>query len=433
MMTAVSVLGIFCAVIFMAAACFRGRSMYLIAPLAAMMVLLSSGDSLGEGMLGTFAQGVGDTMASFFLIFVSTALFSQIIIETGTTNSIADWFANKLGVRNAPIIICLFSSLLALGGMVSVGTFYIAAPVALTLCAKANYSQDIILGAIIGGSWTYVLCAPFTPSVHNAVCSRILHTGNDAGAVPGMIACLLMVVLDMLFLSWLARHWQKKGRCFLQQDSMEVPHKEDGGLSVYQAFLPLGTVFLVYNVFSVSMVASLLWGALCGILLHFRRFSAKEWILMMERGIEKGVTSVTVVAVVGGIGSVMVRSPAFQWALQLMEDSQLHPYVLAVVSGGAMSLCLGSAVNSLNVVLPQLLPLFQSYAAQGFSMGCLHRLVCMGALMFGVMPYNGSLQVCLHGLHTTHQKSYMPVFVTTTVIPVLAIVLAALPISLLFY
>ena len=68
MMTAVSVLGIFCAVIFMAAACFRGRSMYLIAPLAAMMVLLSSGDSLGEGMLGTFAQGVGDTMASFFLI-----------------------------------------------------------------------------------------------------------------------------------------------------------------------------------------------------------------------------------------------------------------------------------------------------------------------------------------------------------------------------
>ena len=98
-----------------------------------------------------------------------------------------------------------------------------------------------------------------------------------------------------------------------------------------------------------------------------------------------------------------------------------------------MSLCLGSAVNSLNVVLPQLLPLFQGYAAQGFSMGCLHRLVCMGALMFGVMPYNGSLQVCLHGLHTTHQKSYMPVFVTTTVIPVLAIMLAALPISLLFY
>ena len=438
MLPFLSILGILCTVIFMAIACYRGHSMCLIAPIAAIMILLSSDMSISDGMLGSFAEGVGKTMASFLFVFISTALFSQIIIETGATEIIADWFADRLGVQNALIIICLFSTLLALGGMVSVGTYYIAAPVALALCSRADYSQDIILGCIIGGSWTYALCAPFTPSVHNAVCSSILHTGNDAGAIPGLAACVLMLAMDLIFLSGLARHWQKKGRRFSHPKSDMVTRQGNNTQNirtstVLKAFFPLLAVFFVYNIFSVSMITALLCGALCGFLLHIRDFPAQKWVSIAEKGIVKGITSVSVVATVGGIGNVVVLSPAFQWAFSLMEKSSIHPYVLAVLSGSAMSLCLGSAVNSLNVVLPHLLPLFQAYTAQGFSMGCLHRLICMGTLMFGVMPYNGSLQVCLHGLNTTHRESYMPVFVTTAVTPVLAVMFAALPISILFY
>ncbi len=422
------------AIFVMSFACYRGYSMVLAAPLASILILLTSGLPVTEGLFVTFAGSAGGTFQNLLFTFIAVSVFSQVMIETKATDDLAEWIALHIPAEYAPASVCVLSALLTLGGMVAIGVYQVAAPVAISLCRKANYSRDIGLAGMICGAWSFVLCAPYTPSSHNTVCIELMGTDMGAGAVPGLAACAMMGILDICYLVWQARRWRKKGRTFGNNAGDtgwrgEMTEGEGCGRRAVRAVLPILLVLMLYNLCAFPIQAALFAGAAAGALLHVRRLPPRRWLRLTESGFLKGVGNIATVSLAGGLGGVLMETPAFQYLLEHLGSMEIQPYLLAFGAGAVMSVCTGSAINALNTVIPYLMPLFASYGASGISMGYLHRMLCMGALSLGTMPYNGSLQVCISDYHTSVREAYFPIWVTCMAIPVLASLCVGLPLA----
>lgn len=92
---------------------------------------------------------------------------------------------------------------------------------------------------------------------------------------------------------------------------------------------------------------------------------------------------------------------------------------------------IGSSTSAISTLVPSVQTLLEGYVAGGCNMGVMHRLICIGSVSLDSLPHNGSLMACCSLLHTNIRESYFPIFVTCTVLPVLAGLCVALPLSLL--
>src|SRR5215469_11891782 len=135
---AMGLIGIFVALALLVWLAYRGWSVLLLAPAAALLAAAASGEPLLAHWTQTFMGSASRFLAQFFPIFLLGALFGKLMEDSGSVTAIAAWMTGKLGHQRAPLAVVLAGALVTYGGVSLFLAFFVLAPMARELFRAAN-------------------------------------------------------------------------------------------------------------------------------------------------------------------------------------------------------------------------------------------------------------------------------------------------------
>jgi len=98
---------------------YKGFSVIILAPALSLFAVLWSGYS--HELLGFYSQvfmtGLGGYIIKYFPLFLLGAIFGKLMDDSGSANTIANFFVNKLGHHRAMLSIVLSCAVLTYGGV----------------------------------------------------------------------------------------------------------------------------------------------------------------------------------------------------------------------------------------------------------------------------------------------------------------------------
>src|SRR5499427_2569712 len=169
-MTLIGLAGILGGLGLLIALAFRGWSVLLLAPIAALVAALFAGEPLLAHWTQTFMGSAAGFLAQFFPLFLLGALYGKLMEDSGSVEAIARFITEKLGPRRAILAVVLAGALVTYGGVSLFVAFFVLAPMAHALFRTANIPYRLMPAAIALGTSTFTMSAlPGTPSIQNAI------------------------------------------------------------------------------------------------------------------------------------------------------------------------------------------------------------------------------------------------------------------------
>ena len=149
---------------------FRGWSVLLLAPLAALLAAGFAGEPLLAHWTQTFMGSAAHFLAQFFPLFLLGALFGKLMEDSGSVAAIAGWMTERLGADRAMLAVVLAGALVTYGGVSLFVAFFVLAPMAEALFRGAAIPRRLMPAAIALGTSTFTMSAlPGTPAIQNAI------------------------------------------------------------------------------------------------------------------------------------------------------------------------------------------------------------------------------------------------------------------------
>ena len=147
----IAIIGIIAAFLLLGFMCMKGWSIYISAPLAALIIAATSGMNLLGAITNDFLPGTGDYLAQWFGLFMLGALFGKIMEASGAASSIARGVTSLIGANNACIAVIIATSLMTYGGISLFVVVFVMYPFAVGLFKEAEqeyaYLKDSALQA----------------------------------------------------------------------------------------------------------------------------------------------------------------------------------------------------------------------------------------------------------------------------------------------
>ncbi len=182
---------------------YRGWSILLLAPAAAILAALLAGEPALAHWTQTFMRSAAQFIMQFFPIFLLGALFGKLMEDSGSVATIARFMTEKLGTRRAVLAVVLAGALVTYGGVSLFVAFFVIAPMAEALFRAADIPRRLMPAAIMLGASTFTMSAlPGTPSIQNAIPMPFFGTTPFAAPGLGVIASAIMLAFGLW---WLAR------------------------------------------------------------------------------------------------------------------------------------------------------------------------------------------------------------------------------------
>ncbi|UPY38281.1 SLC13 family permease [Sediminicoccus sp. KRV36] len=448
------------ALIFLA---FRGWSILLLAPIAALVAAAFAGEPLLAHWTQTFMGSAANFVASFFPLFLLGALFGKLMEDSGAVAAIARWMTGRLGPQRAILSVVLAGAAVTYGGVSLFVAIFVLVPMAMALFREAGIPRRLMPAAIALGTMTFTMsAAPGTPAIQNAIPMPFFGTTPFAAPGLGIIASAIMLGFGLWWLQRAAARAAAAGEGFGDDTPAPVDLAADdpvirerastarefdpaemhrsrsavAELPILLAALPLFVVVGVNLVMSVlvlphmdaSFLAEPRWGGtslsavagvwsvavalLAAILVLVVTSSARIPSLRatMDAGANASVLPIFAVASLVGFGAVVAAMPAFALVREWVLGIGGGPLVSLAVATNVLAALTGSASGGLTIALEALGPTYMALAAQqGIDPGLLHRVAVIGAGTLDSLPHNGAVVTLLAVCGTTHRQSYMDI------------------------
>ena len=455
---------------------YRGWSILLLAPAAAILAALLAGEPALAHWTQTFMRSAAQFIMQFFPIFLLGALFGKLMEDSGSVATIAGFMTQKLGARRAVLAVVLAGALVTYGGVSLFVAFFVIAPMAEALFRAAVIPRRLMPAAIMLGASTFTMSAlPGTPSIQNAIPMPFFGTTPFAAPGLGLIASAIMLAFGLW---WLARA-QARARAIGEGfgddapstqtaaaaqdpivrerattasgfDPNEIGHSREcaGGPPVALAFLPLIVVIGVNVAMSLFVLPRLdaaylaqeQWGetslgavggvwavvtALAGaivvlVAINYRRLPSLR--ASMDAGANASVLPVLSVASLVGFGSVVAALPAFGLVRDWVLGIEGGPLVSLAVATNVLAALTGSASGGMTIALDALGDAYLAIAAEkGIDPGLLHRIAVIGAGTLDMLPHNGAVVTVLAVCGSNHAESYFDIVMVGVVSSLIAL------------
>jgi H+/gluconate symporter-like permease len=439
---------------------FRGWSVLLLAPLAALIAAAFAGEPLLAHWTQTFMGSAARFVAQFFPLFLLGAVFGKLMDDTGSVTAIADFMTQKLGQKRAVLAVVLAGALVTYGGVSLFVAFFVLAPMAQALFRAANIPRRLMPAAITLGTSTFTMSAlPGTPSIQNAIPMPFFGTTPFAAPGLGILASAIMLGFGLWWLQRQERAARAKGEGFgpdspvaaaaladdtvlrerattaREFDPAEILHGQHAPTTppILLAVLPLAVVVLVNLVMSLLVLPRLdagflaepRWGqtslsAVGGVWAVATALAAAIVVLIlvngrrlpslretMDAGANASGLPVLSVASLVGFGAVVAAVPAFSVVREWVLSIGGGPLVSLAVATNVLAALTGSASGGLTIALEALGPTFMALARDtGLDPALLHRVAVIGAGTLDGLPHNGAVVTMLAVCGTTHRESY---------------------------
>lgn len=469
-----SLLGILCGLALLIWLAYRGWSVLLLAPVAAMVAAAFAGAPLLAHWTQTFMPNAASFIAKFFPIFLLGAVFGKLMDDSGSASAIARFMTGHLGARRAILAVVLAGALMTYGGVSLFVVIFVLVPMAEALFQAADIPRRLMPATIGLGTMTFTMSAlPGTPAVQNAIPMPFFGTTAFAAPGLGLIASAAMLCFGLWWLAGAEARARRRRQGFgpgagtrdrLAEDSLlrarattaqtfdpaEIRHGKhsDSEPSVGVAVLPLIVVIVVNLAMSLLVLPRLdfgflarpewgstslsdvmgVWSVAIGlaaaiaalvILNHSRLPALRE---SMDAGANASVLPIFSVASLVGFGAVVAALPAFALVRDWVLGIGGGPLVSLALATNVLAALTGSASGGMTIALGALGETYLQLAAeQGIHPALLHRVAVIGSGTLDALPHNGAVVTLLAVCGTTHRESYSDIIMTVIVGPILAL------------
>jgi H+/gluconate symporter-like permease len=150
---------------------YRGFSMILFAPLAAVLaVLLTDPSAVPPIFTGVFMERMVGFVKLYFPVFLLGAVFGKVIELSGFSKSIVTSVITLVGCERAMLSIVLVCALLTYGGVSLFVVVFAVYPFAAEMFKQGGIPKQLIPGTIALGAFTFTMDAlPGSPQIQNII------------------------------------------------------------------------------------------------------------------------------------------------------------------------------------------------------------------------------------------------------------------------
>jgi H+/gluconate symporter-like permease len=458
-------LGILAALAALMAFAFRGWTILLLAPFAALIAAGLSGEPLLAHWTQTFMGAAAGFVAQFFPLFLLGALFGKLMDDSGSVGAIADFMTRTLGPKRAILAVVLAGALVTYGGVSLFVAFFVIAPMGLALFRAGGVPRRLLPGAMALGTSTFTMSAmPGTPAIQNAI--PMPFFGTDPFAAPGLgvIASLVMFGFGMAWLEFRRARAAAAGEGFGHEDaapSDPVAVRELASTArefdpaeiargahaasappIGLAVLPLAVVVAVNLIMSQLVLPALDFGFLAEpewggvsmaavggvwsvivallaaivVLVALNRGRLGALRDSVDAGASAAALPVLSVASLVGFGAVVAALPAFALVRDWVLGIGGGPLVSLAVATNILAALTGSASGGMTIALQALGETFMGIAAEtGLNPELLHRVAVIASGTLDSLPHNGAVVTMLAVAGCTHRESYLDVVMAAVV------------------
>jgi len=205
-----SVVGIVLALGGLIVLAYRGLSVLLLAPLAALVAVLMTPDTpVLASYTQVFMKALGGFVVLYFPLFMLGALFGKLMEASGAARVLALAIVRRLGAGQAILAVTLACALLTYGGVSLFVVAFAVYPIAAELFRQADVPKRLVPATIALGAFTFTMTAlPGTPAIQNAIPMPFFGTTPFAAPGLGVLAGAVMLGGGLLWLTW--RHRQAR-------------------------------------------------------------------------------------------------------------------------------------------------------------------------------------------------------------------------------
>jgi H+/gluconate symporter-like permease len=455
---------------------FRGWSVLLLAPLAALVAALFGGEPLLANLTQVFMVNAAGFLAQFFLIFLLGAVFGKLMDDSGAVTSVAGFMAKRLGERRVILAVVLAGALVTYGGVSLFVAFFVIVPMARSLFRAAAIPRRLIPATIVLGTSTFTMSAlPGTPSIQNAIPMPFFGTTPFAAPGLGIIASLIMLGTGLWWLHRAEAKARRAGEGYgddvedateraasdelvrerattaREFDPAEMKHGRRSSVPspVVSAILPLVVVVVVNLAMSLvvlprldvsylaeqrfggtslaavagvwSVAVALTAAIVTAIVLNWSRLPALRQT--MDAGANASVLPAFSVASLVGFGAVVAALPAFALVREWVLAIEGGPLVSLAVATNILAALTGSASGGLTIALDALGQTYVELAARtGVDLALMHRVAVIGSGTLDILPHNGAVVSLLAICGLSHRDSYLDIVMVGIVTSLLALV-----------
>lgn len=439
------------ALAFLMIAAYRGHSVILFAPIAALGAVLLTAPALVAPMFsGLFMDRMVGFLQLYFPVFLLGALFGKLIELSGFSRSIVAATVGAVGRSRAILAIVLVCALLTYGGVSLFVVVFAVYPFAAELFRQAAIPKRLIPGAIALGAFTFTMDAlPGTPQIQNIIPTAFFHTTTWAAPWLGSIGAIFVLALGLAYLDWQRRRAGAAGEGY-GSDLRNEPelHAGDQRAHPLVAVLPLVGVGVVNGALTaliprlygptqsfipavigqakpvVQEVSKLtaIWAVEGALIFGIACVLAFAWRPVSHRFTEgsKAAVGGALLASMNtaseyGFGAVIAALPGFRVAAEALQAIP-NPLVNEAVSVTALAGITGSASGGMSIALAAMADTFVHNArAAGIPMEVLHRVAAMASGGMDTLPQNGAVITLLAVTGLTHRQSYRDIFAITLI------------------
>src|SRR5690606_8057420 len=235
------VLAALCFLMFVA---YRGYSVILFAPVAALGAVLLTDPSLVAPMFtGLFMDRMVGFLKLYFPVFLLGAVFGKLIEISGFSKAIVAATIKLVGAQRAMLSIVIVCALLTYGGVSLFVVVFAVYPFAAELFRQSNIPKRLIPGTIALGAFTFTMDAlPGTPQIQNIIPTAFFGTDSWAAPVLGTIGGIFILIVGLAYLEWRRRVADRRGEGYGKPGELaNVPAPFTGGKLAHAAvaILPL--------------------------------------------------------------------------------------------------------------------------------------------------------------------------------------------------
>ncbi len=428
---------------------YRGYSVILFAPVAALgAVLLTMPSAVLPAYSALFMENMATFIRNYFPVFMLGALFGKMIEMSGFAKALAAGITHIAGPSRAMLGIVIICALMVYGGVSVFVVGFAVYPFAAELFREASIPKRLIPGTMALGTFTFAMDAlPGSPQIQNIIPTTFFGTTTMAAPILGPIGGVFILLVGMAYLEWRRRAAAIAGEGYGTGHHNEPEHVDAHALvSPLLAFLPLSVVAVANIVFTLmiprwygatvalaltpaakpitidvsrqvgvwAVESALVFGILTVALFGWRRM-----IPTFVKGTHAAISGCLLASVNTasefGFGAVMAALPGFA-AIQSALQAIPNPLVNEAITVTTLAGITGSASGGLSIALAAMAEQFKAAALVAhIPAEVLHRVASMAAGGMDTLPHNGAIITLLAITGLTHRQSYADIFAITCI------------------
>lgn len=448
-----SFLIVLAALAFLMLMAYRGHSVILFAPIAALGAVLLTDPALVAPMFtGLFMTKMVGFLKLYFPVFMLGALFGKVIEISGFSKSIVAATINIVGRSRAILSIVLVCAILTYGGVSLFVVVFAVYPFAAELFRQSDIPKRLIPGTIALGAFTFTMDAlPGTPQIQNIIPTAFFGTNSWAAPWLGTLGGVFIFIVGMAYLEWRRRSAARKGEGYSGgAELVNEPEPFKGGklANPLLAITPLVLVGVINKLFTdwiprwygestafnpsimgkaepvvqeVSRIGAI-WaveGALMAGIICVLAFAWRPVTQQFAKGSQAAIGGALLASMNTaseyGFGAVIAALPGFRIVANALHSIP-NPLVNEAVTVTALAGITGSASGGMGIALAAMSDTFIANAhAAGIPLEVFHRVASMASGGMDTLPHNGAVITLLMVTGLTHRQAYKDIFAVTII------------------